>query len=67
MNQQYEIVELSPDERAILQRTYQDLWTLSSSRIPAIRSAARASLAQITQALNGQTLDYRLYTQELSD
>jgi len=55
---------LSNDERERVFRVYQDLKILSSSPVPAVRAAARAALAQVAQALNGQGLAYELYTKD---
>jgi hypothetical protein len=54
--------ELSAEERQTLQRVYQDLMGLASSEVPAVAAAARAALAQVATALNGQGLTYELYS-----
>lgn len=62
----YDVIVLSDEERERLLRSYQDLTSLAATcRVPAVRAAARAALAQIAQALNGQSLAYELYTQDL--
>jgi hypothetical protein len=63
----YELLVLSDDDRVRLQRSYDDLKQLAACPVPAVRSAARAALAHIAQALNGQALAYELYTRELPE
>ena len=58
----YPVPTLSESELATLRRAYSDLKELSLSEVPAVRAAARAALAQVAQALNGQGLEYELYT-----
>jgi hypothetical protein len=65
MNHKYEVAELSEPDRERLARVYQDLWVLASSEVPSVRAAARAALAQVAQALNGQGLAYELYSSRL--
>ena len=48
--------------RERLQRAYDDLMALSSCAVPSVRSAARSALSFVAQALNGQGLQYELYT-----
>ena len=65
MTSGYEIVELTSDERERLQRIRDDLRALAGSRVPSVRAAARAALAHVAQALNGQGLAYELYSAQL--
>lgn len=67
MTEQYQIITLSTEERDRLQRVYTDLLSLAGCEVPAVRSAARAALAQIAQALNGQGLAFDLYSQDLDE
>ena len=60
----YEVVELSDEERELLQRVYADLMSLARSEVPAVRAAARTAAAHIAQALNGQGIAFELYTKE---
>lgn len=61
----YERTVLSDEDRERLQHIYEDLMVLAANPVPSIRAAARASLAHIAQALNGQGLLYDLYTAQL--
>lgn len=64
----YEVITLSDEEKERLLRTYDDLAALARTcRVPAVRAAARAALAQVAQALNGEGLAYELYTQGLDE
>lgn len=63
----YEVITLSDEDRERLERSYADLRELAVCSVPAVRSAARAALAHIAQALNGQGLAYDLYTAELPE
>jgi len=54
--------ELSAAEVAKLKRVYTDLKELSQSEVPAVSAASRAALAQVHAALNGEGLDYELYS-----
>ena len=63
----YEVVRLEPDERERLERTFDDLMVLAESRVPAVRAAARAAVAHVAQALNGQGIRYELYTGRWDD
>lgn len=65
MSQQYEIVELTDGERECLQRVHDDLVRLAGSAVPSVGAAARAALAHVSQAMNGQGLAYELYSAEL--
>ena len=56
------VPELSAAEIKTLRRVYADLKRLGESDVPAVRAAARAALALVAQALNGQGLDYELYS-----
>jgi len=67
MNGQYEVILLEPDQADRLGLVYRELRKLSGSRVPSVRAAARASLAHIYQAHNGQGMAYDLYTKDLSD
>jgi hypothetical protein len=62
MSVDYAVITLTDEERERLLRAYDDLMTLSSSDVPSVRSAARSALAFVAQALNGQGLQYELYT-----
>jgi hypothetical protein len=62
----YAVPTLSAAERDRLERTYQDLLSLASEcEVPAVRANARAALAMVAQALNGQGLRYELYSKSL--
>jgi hypothetical protein len=63
----YEVVMLTEEERERLQRAYDDLMALSACQVPSVRAAARSALAFVAQALNGQGLQYELYTASLKD
>lgn len=67
MTEQYRIITLSAEERDRLQCAYNDLRSLAACEVPAVSSAARAALAQIAQALNGQGIAFELYSQALDD
>ena len=54
--------ELGPDDVERLRRAYQDLKHLAGSEVPSVAAAARAALAQVHTALNGQGLEYELYS-----
>jgi hypothetical protein len=58
---------LSAEERERLQRVFADLLGLAGSQVPAVKAAARVALAHVAQALNGQGLDYELYSNRLED
>jgi hypothetical protein len=54
---------LTPDEEQRLLRCYADLKQLAAHcQVPSVRAAARAALAQVHTALNGQGLAYDLYS-----
>jgi hypothetical protein len=59
-----EVSRLSPDEQERLERAFADLKVLATSEVPSVRAAARAALAQVHTALNGQGLAYELYSSE---
>jgi hypothetical protein len=67
MGSGYEVVTLSDEEVAKLQRCYEDLMALSGCQVPSVRAAAREALASVAQALNGQGLRYELYTATWTD
>ena len=67
MSAGYDVVTLTKEERERLQRAYDDLMALSSCDVPSVRSAARSALAFVAQALNGQGLQYDLYTDTWND
>ena len=67
MNVAYTVTTLSDEERAALERVYADLMLLASSQVPSVRAAARAALAFVAQAMNGQGLAYELYTKRWED
>ena len=58
----YEKIKLSNEETVTLERVYDDLMRLSQCRVPSVRASARAAVAHVAQALNGQGLAYELYT-----
>ncbi len=59
-----EVSRLSPEEQQRLARVFADLKQLATSEVPSVRAAARAALAQVHTALNGQGLAYELYSSE---
>ena len=62
----YGVARLTPDEQMRLERSYQDLMLLASEcEVPAVRANARAALALVAQALNGQGLRYEHYSKNL--
>lgn len=67
MSAGYPVIALTDDERERLQRTYVDLRSLATCAVPSVRASARAALAHIAQALNGEGIAYELYTQELPE
>jgi Family of unknown function (DUF6052) len=63
----YEVERLSADEQKRLERAYDDLMLLASEcEVPAVRAGARAALALVAQALNGQGRRYEHYSNKLS-
>ena len=58
----YPVQELSATEVLTLRRVYADLMRLAESEVPSVRAAARAAVSLVAQALNGQGLEYDLYT-----
>lgn len=58
----YEVVTLDASERELLERSFDDLMVLAESQVPSVRAAARAAVAHVAQALNGQGIRYELYT-----
>jgi hypothetical protein len=67
VNTDYVVSTLSDSERDRLKRIYDDLMALSSCEVPSVRAAARAALAHVAQALNGQGLAYPLYSKGWTD
>ncbi|HEX3327499.1 MAG TPA: DUF6052 family protein [Actinomycetota bacterium] len=67
MGSGYEVIRLSDEEVARLQRCYEDLMDLSGCQVPSVRAGAREALACVAQALNGQGLRYELYTATWTD
>jgi hypothetical protein len=58
---------LSDEEVRALRRCYQDLKQLAAScQVPSVRAAVRVALAELHAALNGQGLEYELYSHEWS-
>jgi len=55
---------LDPAEVETLRRVYSDLMELATSEVPSVRAAARAAVALVAQALNGQGLEYELYSKD---
>jgi len=64
---EYAVSTLSDTERERLERIYDDLMALTSCDVPSVRAAARAAVAHVAQALNGQGIAYRLYTKDWKD
>ena len=62
MTAEYAVVTLSEGERERLQRAFDDLMALGECAVPSVRAAARAAVAHVAQALNGEGLGYYLYT-----
>jgi predicted RNA polymerase sigma factor len=63
----YEVERLGTDDQARLERAYDDLLRLASDcEVPAVRANARAALALVAQALNGQGLRYGHYSKKLA-
>ena len=58
----YSKPELSEADQQKLRRVYDDLLDLAASDVPAVAAAARAALAQVHTALNGEGLLYELYS-----
>jgi Family of unknown function (DUF6052) len=54
--------QLSEADQQKLKRIYDDLHELAASDVPAVAAAARAALAQVHTALNGEGLHYELYS-----
>ena len=67
MSESYQVVVLALEEEERLLRVRDDLVALAGCAVPSVSAAARAALAQIEQALNGQGLAYELYTASLPD
>jgi hypothetical protein len=67
MSTEYVVSTLSDTERERLERIYDDLMALTSCAVPSVRAAARAAVAHVAQALNGQGLAYRLYSKDWKD
>ena len=63
----YEVVTLSEEETALLRRIYEDLMALSGSRVPSVRASARAAVAHVAQAMNGEGIAFELYTGQWTD
>ena len=62
MSDAYARPELSDDDKEKLKRVYEDLLDLTMSEVPSVAAAAKAALAQVAAALNGQGLQYELYS-----
>jgi hypothetical protein len=65
MTTRYEVVSLNHEETERLLRAYDDLLALCSCRVPSVNAAARAALAHVAQALNGEGIAYELYSAHL--
>lgn len=65
MLDRYHVTQLTDEERERLQRVHDDLLALAACAVPSVNAAARAALAHIVQAMNGQGLAYELYTASL--
>lgn len=65
MTATYEVTTLTEEERATLERVYDDLMSLTACRVPSVQGSATHALAHIAQALNGEGLRYELYTDKL--
>ena len=63
----YEVSSLSKDEVERLRRVDADLHSLAGCNVPSVRAAARAALAHIAQAMNGEGLAFDLYTNRWAD
>ncbi len=63
----YDRAVLSDADRERLQHVFEELTVLAGAPVPSVRAAARAAMAQIAQALNGQGITFDLYTAELPD
>ena len=62
----YQAARLTAGEQERLERAYEDLMLLASEcDVPAVRANARAALALVAQALNGQGLRYEHYSKQL--
>ena len=62
----YDVAVLSQEETRSLLEIRDGLRRLAAGcEVPSVQAAARAALAQIEQALNGQGLSYQLYSEEL--
>jgi len=59
---EYAKPQLSAADQEKLKRVYDDLLELAVSEVPAVAAAARAALAQVHTALNGEGLLYELYS-----
>lgn len=58
---------LAPAELEQLRRCYRDLKQLATSRVPSVRAAARAAVAQVYAALSGQGVVVEYYSQAWLD
>ncbi len=64
----FERPELTPAQRERLRRAYDDLMALATGcEVASVRAAARAGLAQVHAALNGQGLLYELHSERFQD
>jgi hypothetical protein len=62
----YEVSTLSGEQRERLERVFDDLMALAECDVPSVRAATRAAVAHIAQALNGEGMEYELYTNRWS-
>lgn len=67
MSDAYEIMALSAYENELLQRVNDELLALAGCSVPSVRASARAALAHIAQALNGEGIAFQLYTKRLPE
>ncbi|MEU1287192.1 DUF6052 family protein [Kitasatospora sp. NPDC005856] len=59
---------LSPEEEERLRDCYRVLHGLAAScQVPSVRAAARAAVAELHAALDGQALDFEYYSHRWSD
>jgi hypothetical protein len=56
------VTVLTDTERERLLHVYTDLMSLAQCEVPSVKASARAAVAHVAQALNGQGLLYDLYT-----
>jgi Family of unknown function (DUF6052) len=67
LSQTYQVTTLTDEDGELLRHAYADLMALSTCPVPSVRAAARAALAHVAQALNGQGLAFELYSKHWLD